>query len=570
MHKLNLQRKTSKFYHFGLSFFILIFAFYIFLLPSAADAGFLINRPLYIGLTDGLVGYWSFNGADIAADTAYDRSGNANNGTLTNGPVRTEGKIGQALSFDGTDDYVNLGDMTPTEGQSTLTWAFWTKANYSGNDSCFLCKVELTNQTQNSWGITNTPSSWFGTTRDVRVYIPTSLSDTSTHCNTPNNALTSGAWNHVVVVFDGTQTGNTNRIKFYINGTQKAFSAGDCQGTIPASALSSTANAMIGASSDPNNYYNGLIDDVRIYNRVLSPDEIKRLYNIGSTFKINKASNTGSLQDGLVGYWSFDGPDMNATQARDTSGNANHGTLTNGPARTIGKIGQGLRFDGLNDRVNSPSAPSLVLSSSITVSTWVKSENLKTGYMDIFDKRSPSVDNNYVLEVVEGISGAARKVGFFYYSSGGVAQEWQTTNAVLPPNEWTHIAVTFTFGAGSSMRIFVNGVSEPGTWSEGNGNLTPANDDGGFGIGALQNGSNEFDGTIDDVRIYNRALSAEEIKRLYKMGATTKINVSRKDTLKDGLVGSWTFDGPDMAVDTAYDRSGNANNGTLTNGPVRT
>ena len=100
MHKLNLQRKTSKFYHFGLSFFILIFAFYIFLLPSAADAGFLINRPLYIGLTDGLVGYWSFNSADIAADTAYDRSGNANNGTLTNGPVRTEGKIGQALSFD--------------------------------------------------------------------------------------------------------------------------------------------------------------------------------------------------------------------------------------------------------------------------------------------------------------------------------------------------------------------------------------------------------------------------------------------------------------------------------------
>ena len=217
-----------------MSFFILIFAFYIFLLPSAADAGFLINRPLYIGLTDGLVGYWSFNGADIAADTAYDRSGNANNGTLTNGPVRTEGKIGQALSFDGTDDYVNLGDMTPTEGQSTLTWAFWTKANYSGNDSCFLCKVELTNQTQNSWGITNTPSSWFGTTRDVRVYIPTSLSDTSTHCNTPNNAscgnnfiknkkdLLGRHWSNIVPLFSFLKK-HYSKQKYYGKDNKKGF-----------------------------------------------------------------------------------------------------------------------------------------------------------------------------------------------------------------------------------------------------------------------------------------------------------------------------------------------------------
>src|SRR3989344_8677118 len=134
MHKLNLQRKTSKFYHFGLSFFILIFAFYIFLLPSAADAGFLINRPLYIGLTDGLVGYWSFNGADIAADTAYDRSGNANNGTLTNGPVRTEGKIGQALSFDGVDDGVQVIDSSSLGGMPTLTVSLWLKLNSSVTD----------------------------------------------------------------------------------------------------------------------------------------------------------------------------------------------------------------------------------------------------------------------------------------------------------------------------------------------------------------------------------------------------------------------------------------------------
>src|SRR3989338_11448118 len=94
---------------------LLVFAISIFL-PKAAEAGFLINRPLYIGLTDGLVGSWTFDGPDMAADTAFDKSGNANNGTLTNGPVRTEGKIGQALSFDGVDDGVQVIDSSSLGG----------------------------------------------------------------------------------------------------------------------------------------------------------------------------------------------------------------------------------------------------------------------------------------------------------------------------------------------------------------------------------------------------------------------------------------------------------------------
>ena len=91
---------------------ITVFGFAILLLalwlPKTVEAGFIIQRPLYIGLTNGLVGSWTFDGPDMAVDTAFDRSGQGNNGTLTNGPTRTEGKIGQALNFDGSDDDVKF------------------------------------------------------------------------------------------------------------------------------------------------------------------------------------------------------------------------------------------------------------------------------------------------------------------------------------------------------------------------------------------------------------------------------------------------------------------------------
>jgi len=77
-----------------------------------------------------------------------------------------------------------------------------------------------------------------------------------------------------------------------------------------------------------------------------------------------------------------------------------------------------------------------------------------------------------------------------------------------------------------------------------------------------------FNGTIDEVRIYDRALSQEEITRLYKMGGS-KVEASQTSKLTDGLVGSWSFDDPDIYGTTVVDRSGQGNNGTITNGPTK-
>ena len=71
-------------------------------LPKIANAGLIVNAPKGFGLSTGLVGHWTFDGKNMggAGTTATDISGQGNHGTLTNGPVRAIGKIGQVLSFD--------------------------------------------------------------------------------------------------------------------------------------------------------------------------------------------------------------------------------------------------------------------------------------------------------------------------------------------------------------------------------------------------------------------------------------------------------------------------------------
>src|SRR5437867_542529 len=133
--------------HLGLS--LIIVSWLLIVCPHRANAGVIINRPLALGLEKGLVGYWSFDDPDMAGVTAYDRSGNGNNGTLTNGPVTTIGRIGQGLDLTKTNDSVNFGDIAATDGQSSLTWSFWAKqGSYLNSKPCYLAKSDHTVVTQ--------------------------------------------------------------------------------------------------------------------------------------------------------------------------------------------------------------------------------------------------------------------------------------------------------------------------------------------------------------------------------------------------------------------------------------
>ena len=252
-----------------LGFRILILGFL--LLPSAASAALIIQAPKYIGLNSGLVGYWSFDGKDMAGVTAYDRSGNANNGTLTNGPVRAIGKIGQGLSFDGVDDYVDSGTASVLDDLGPVSISAWIYPRSEGESGVGAIVTKDTALTSGYW-LLRMYSAGINSLSFIKNYSTTDLI-----IATADNAITLNTWQHITLVWDGSSS--AVNAKIYINATEASYV--QQQNGVDTKNSDNALNLYIGNRGNSNITFDGSIDDVRIYNRALTSDEVKRLYNLG-------------------------------------------------------------------------------------------------------------------------------------------------------------------------------------------------------------------------------------------------------------------------------------------------
>jgi hypothetical protein len=206
--------------------------------------------------TRGLVAYWSFD--EGSGNIAYDASGNGNHGTLTNGPKWTHGKIGGALSFDGVDDYVQVPD-SPVLTPKSFTVSSWIYPFSTSGYRPFLVKNNGSNNRL-----------------DLSVYYGKIL---FTRCNGTSysdiqfGTITANQWYFVAISYDyssGELYGYINGIKYnigpYSNGTMLSGTSG--------------ANLLFGRR-ETSELFNGLIDDVRIYNYARTPEQILQDYNAG-------------------------------------------------------------------------------------------------------------------------------------------------------------------------------------------------------------------------------------------------------------------------------------------------
>ncbi len=488
--------------------------------PHVIEAAFTSK----VNLNRGLVGYWSFD--EDAGTTVPDHSGSGNKGTAVNGPTGTTGQMGRALSFDGVNDYVDLGTPATFPTAPPLTISAWVKFNTVGaaannrhlvcgntNQWCFYHKQANNKMTLGKNGLDEVVSN-------------TAISDTTT-------------WHHVAVSYNGSNA------TFYLDGASDGS---------PAYTTSFSATQMtIGVTAGLTGYLPGSLDDVRIYNRALSASEITRLYH-----SAGKVTQKNPNKTGLVGWWTLDSNDINGTTAVDKSGNGNNGTLT-GTTATTGKLAQARSFNGTSDYVTLPTAGLATAFNNLSFSFWFKTTATVGGTAEadllVIGNRSTGF---YGVLIDGSASGVELYTNYGNVSPAGIAQ------TSINNGQWHHIVGVWS--GNTTMTTYLDGVNRGSSTGVP---LSIGSNESAIGANKTSNRF-YFNGSIDDVRIYNRALSATEIATLYaNRPIATTVNASPISRLTSGLVGYWTFDGKDTAwssatAGTVTDRSGNSNTGTMT------
>ena len=509
----NTTYKTYRSHRTYLTFLVLFFAFVIFqLAPQTASASILSKAPNNLGL----VGYWPLN--EGSGTVATDHSGNGNIGTLsgTTIPNWTTGKRGGALNFDGLSGYVNIPSIPASSfTNKSFSWSAWVKGVENGSP----INMPVIGYGSGSWfrlgfrqisGVWGFDSYYDGVT-NARVICGPAVSSTQ--------------WVHLVVV---AQYGGN--ISCYQNGVLAGSPLAYVNNVTDASGFG--IGTGVGSYSPWGDYFSGSIDDVRIYNRLLSQSDVTALYQSGSV-KVQLGD-----KNGLVGYWPLN--DGNGTQAGDFSGNGRTGTIT-GATWTSGKRGGALSFDGVNNTVSlSGSLP--LNPSGFTFSHWIKTTS--------------SAGQMYTIGNAGGGDGYR-----FGLSNGNISfligdtphSYTETTCGTAKANDGKWHLITGTFQSSGNFSCYLDGVFLA---SVAVGNFSSMQT-GAPGLGKPPC-CVAFAGSMDDIRIYNRILSAAEISNLYN-SKETAVNHSQNSKVANGLGAFWSFNGPDVSGTNATDLSGNSN-----------
>ncbi len=242
-----------------------------------------------------LLGYWSFD--DVNGMSVPDQSGNGNDGTVSGATPTTAGKINGALSFDGSQDLVALGELDVTAGGSGddgLTLAAWVKAS-SFSDLRILSKATGTSEQDHYWMLSTIVSS------GNRLRFRLKTGSTTTTLIASSGTLNTDTWHHAAATYDG------STMKLWLDGGEVGSAAKT--GTVAANA---SVGAAIGANPDGQRSWNGLIDEACVFDRALTAQELTALMsgglNAGGTSGLTVTAPNGSeifrIGEELLVKWS--------------------------------------------------------------------------------------------------------------------------------------------------------------------------------------------------------------------------------------------------------------------------
>ena len=411
---------------------------------------------------------------------AQDTSGTANTGILGTGttadsadPTWTQGKIGKALSFDGTSDFVQNNTSIGAQITNGYTMSFWMKPTAPGNDGGPLGLI----------------SNAAAPTIQLRASDFRFFPDGSSSYNAGSYSL--NTWSHITLVY------NESYYYFYINGAL-VISGSDTTGV-----SSDTGTYFIGSIDNSQRFFKGLLDQVKIYNYARTPAQVAWDYNRGKP----------------VGWWKLD--EASGTTAYDASGNGNNGTTDGATVDSSGKINTSYSFDGADDQVGITDSVSGNLdfgTDDFSVSAWIKNSQTLASDLNIYGVANKFGSNSapgWTLSLRGG--GTYKGLLFRIGASDGLQDVVPTTNqsTLLSNGNWHHVLVIRKSGTGY---LYIDGsLVGSNTASK---TVSSTNN---FVIGNYdQSGAYRFNGQIDDVRVYNHALTLPQVKTLYNENSAVR------------------------------------------------
>jgi hypothetical protein len=441
------------------------------------DELYMYNRAITsteVALLYGFLGHWKLN--ESWGSTATDSSPVGNNGTYQNGVDLNEGGPypGSGVTgpeFDGSNDYVSIGNESYYDVTGPLTVAVWLKV-----DQFDLTWQAIVAKGDSAWRLSRNSN-------DGRLHFACSgLSPQSVESVT---SVDDDLWHHVVAVYDG------STLSLYIDGS--------LDNSVSASGSISTNgyNVYIAENSQATGrYWDGWLYDVRLYARALTATEIAELY-------------------GLVGRWKLD--ESSGTTAFDSSLMGKNGTYTNGV--TLGGSGpyssnKAAQFDGNNDYVNLPTYTT-DFSGGYTISVWGRPTN--SGYWARFADfgRGEDLDNFFF-----GRQASTSTLESTIHD-GSLGWRYPITEAnAIVNNSWKHYTVTVD--SEGKAKLYVDAEVVEGEPPSDVTIGVPSNVTRTSNFIARSNWGVDdyFQGKMHDLQLYNRALSASEVQEIM-LGADT-------------------------------------------------
>jgi len=230
-----------------------------------------------------------------------------------------------------------------------------------------------------------------------------------------------------------------------------------------------------------------------------------------------------AVTNGLVSYWTLDKDTISGKVIKDIVGN-NHGKISGSPKTVAGKVREALEFNGVDDFIDCGTDDSLNLTDALTIETWINPKEAGEGGAKNAGPVCKAQANwGWQLRYNAPVGSF---MGFQFNAVPG-GSTWITVEQKLNPGEWYHIIGTFD---GKEIKCYLNGVEK----SSGKISSIMSSPDPFF-IG--QDGwVNVFNGVIDEVRMYNRALSSDEVVQNYNAKSQLSVESENKITVAWGRI----------------------------------